>query len=158
MMRATAVYTAAERAYLSEVHPMAHLATVGADGTPHVMPLGMYGIDETTGAILTTGDDLPATKKWRDIRGSGRAAIVFDDVLPPFRPRGIEIRGRAEVVDGARPTIRITPERIVAWGLDDTGTLRNARSVETQAVPGASEPPSPGRTVGTTRSAQRGMR
>jgi pyridoxamine 5'-phosphate oxidase family protein len=135
MMRATTIYTAAERAYLTEVHPMARLATVGADGTPHVMPLGMYGIDETTGAISTTGSDLPDTKKWRDIRRSGRAAIVIDDVLPPFRPRGIEIRGRAEIVDGDRPSIRIHPERIVAWGLDETGTLRNARSVATQAVP-----------------------
>jgi len=137
MMRATTIYTAAERAYLTEVHPMARLATVGADGTPHVMPLGMYRIDDTTGTISTTGSDLPDTKKWRDIRRSGRAAIVIDDVLPPFRPRGIEIRGRAEVVDGDRPSIRIHPERIVAWGLDETGTLRNARSVGTQAVPSA---------------------
>jgi hypothetical protein len=26
--------------------------------------------------------------------------------------------------------IRIYPERIVAWGLDDTETMRNARDVE----------------------------
>ena len=142
-MPATAIYTAAERAYLTEVHPMARLATVGADGTPHVMPLGMYTIDETTGAIVTTGSDLLATKKWRDIRRSGRAAIVIDDVVPPFRPRGIEIRGRADVVDGARASIRIHPERIVAWGLDEVGTQRNARSVETPAAPSADfDPPS----------------
>jgi len=56
-------------------------------------------------------------------------------VLPPFRPRGIEIRGRAEAVAGARPSIRVYPERIVAWGLDDTRGLRNARSIKRQKAP-----------------------
>jgi pyridoxamine 5'-phosphate oxidase family protein len=126
----TAIYTDAERTYLADVHPMARLATIGADGTPHVMPLGMYSIDEETGAIVTGGRDLAGTKKWRDVLASGRAAIVVDDVLPPFRPRGIEIRGHAEAVAGAQPSIRIYPERIVAWGLDDTGGRRNSRSVE----------------------------
>jgi pyridoxamine 5'-phosphate oxidase family protein len=125
----TAIYTDAEHSYLVDVHPMARLATIGADGTPHVMPLGMYSVDEETGAIVTTGTDLAATKKWRDVLASGRAAIVIDDVLPPFRPRGIEIRGRAAAAEGAQPSISIYPERIVAWGLDDTGGRRNARSV-----------------------------
>ncbi len=39
-------FTDAERAYLRDVHPMARLATVGGDGTPHVMPIGMYRLDE----------------------------------------------------------------------------------------------------------------
>lgn len=123
------ILTAAETAYLRDDHPMARLATVGRDGTPHVMPVGMYRIDEDSGVIDTLGRDLAATKKWRDVRRGGRAAIVIDDVLPPFRPRGIEIRGRAEVIEGPEPAIRIHPERIVAWGLDDTGGMRNARDV-----------------------------
>ena len=60
---------------------------------------------------------------------SGRAAIVVDDVLPPWQPRGVEVRGHAEAVDGPQPSIRIRPTRIVAWGLDDTGGARNARDV-----------------------------
>lgn len=64
------------------------------------------------------------------MRNNPRAALVIDDVQPPFRPRGIEIRGRAEVIDGSEPMIRIYPERIVAWGLDETDTMRNARDVE----------------------------
>jgi pyridoxamine 5'-phosphate oxidase family protein len=88
----------------------------------------MYSIDPETDAIVTSGRDLPATKKWRDVLRTGRAAIVIDDVLPPFRPRGIEIRGRAEALADGEPSIRIHPERIVAWGLDDTEGLRNARS------------------------------
>ena len=122
-------FTDAERAYLTDVHPMARLATVGADGMPHVMPLGMYSIEAETDAIVTTGQDLTATKKWRDVLGNGRAAIVIDDVLPPFRPRGIEIRGRADAFSDGEPSIRIYPERIVAWGLDDTKGRRHARTV-----------------------------
>lgn len=123
------VFTEAELAYLRDVHPLARLATVGADGTPHVMPIGMYTLDETLDVIDTAGRELSGTKKWRDVARSGRAAIVVDDVLPPFSPRGIEVRGRAEVVEGPQPVIRIHPERIVAWGLDETDTMRDARDV-----------------------------
>jgi pyridoxamine 5'-phosphate oxidase family protein len=128
------VFTDAERAYLRDVHPMARLATVGGDGTPHVMPIGMYRLDDATEAIDTMGRDLTTTKKWRDVQGTPRAAVVVDDVLPPFRPRGIEIRGRAETIDGPEPVIRIHPERIVAWGLDETETMPNARDVQPQAA------------------------
>lgn len=128
------VFTDAERAYLRDVHPMARLATVGRDGTPHVMPIGMYRLDDATDAIDTLGRELTATKKWRDVQGSPRAALVIDDVQPPFRPRGIEVRGRAESIDGSEPVIRIYPERIVAWGLDETETMRNARDVEPKAA------------------------
>ncbi len=122
-------FTDAERTYLRDVHPMARLATVGRDGTPHVMPIGMYRLDDASDAIDTLGRELAATKKWRDVRRTPRAAVVIDDVLPPFRPRGIEIRGRAEAIDGPEPVIRIHPERIVAWGLDDADAMRNARDV-----------------------------
>jgi len=55
-----------------------------------------YRLDEARDAIDTLGRELTSTKKWRDVRNNPRAAIVIDDVQPPFRPRGIEIRGRAE--------------------------------------------------------------
>ena len=127
-------FTEAERRYLRDVHPMARLATIGRDGSPHVMPIGMYRLDEATDAIDTFGRDLTATKKWRDVERSRRAAIVVDDVVPPFRPRGIEIGGRAEAIDGPQQVIRIHPERIVAWGLDETDTPRNARDVRRHAA------------------------
>ena len=123
------VFSDAELAYLRDVQPMGRLATVGLDAIPHVMPLGMYRVDEATGTIDTLGRDLPATKKWRDVRRTGRAAIVFDDVLPPWQPRGIEVRGRAEAIEGPEPVIRIHPQRIVAWGLDPGGG-RRARDVK----------------------------
>jgi pyridoxamine 5'-phosphate oxidase family protein len=123
------VYTEAELAYLRGERRLAHVATVGRDGTPHVTPVGMWSVDPETGTVEVTGHDFAATKKFRDVARSGRAAIVVDDVLPPFQPRAVEIRGRAEAVDGPRPHLRIHPARIVGWGLDDTGGTRNARSV-----------------------------
>ncbi len=125
-------FSATELAYLRDVRPMARLATVGLDGVPHVMPLGMYRVDEETGAIDTLGRDLPDTKKWRDVQHTGRAAIVFDDVVPPWHPRGIEVRGKAEAIDGRAPVIRIHPHRIVAWGLDPDRP-RYARDVTIRA-------------------------
>jgi pyridoxamine 5'-phosphate oxidase family protein len=44
--------------------------------------------------------------------------------IDPWRPRGIEVRGRAEAIDGSRPLIRIHPERIVPWGLEPNGRPR----------------------------------
>jgi len=54
-----------------------------------------------------------------------RAAIVIDDVLPPWQPRGIEIRGHAEAVPGPPAMIRIYPTRIISWGLDGGRYARN---------------------------------
>lgn len=123
------VYTEAELAYLQGERRLAHVATVGRDGMPHVTPVGMWSIDPDSGVVEVTGHSFAATKKFRDVARSGRAAIVVDDVLPPWQPRGVEVRGHAEAVDGPRPSIRIRPTRIVAWGLDDTGGARNARDV-----------------------------
>lgn len=54
-----------------------------------------------------------------------RAAIVIEDVLPPWQPRGIEIRGHAEAVPGPPVMIRIYPTRIISWGLDGGRYARN---------------------------------
>jgi pyridoxamine 5'-phosphate oxidase family protein len=123
------VYTEAELAYLQGERRLAHVATVGKDGTPHVTPVGMWSVDPDSGVFEVTGHSFAATKKFRDVARGGRAAIVVDDVLPPWRPRGVEVRGHAEAVDGPQPSIRIRPTRIVAWGLDDTRGARNARDV-----------------------------
>jgi pyridoxamine 5'-phosphate oxidase family protein len=65
------------------------------------------------------GRDFAATKKFRDVARSGRAAIVIDDLAStnPWRPRAVEVRGRAEALDERRPIVRIHPDRIVSWGL-----------------------------------------
>jgi pyridoxamine 5'-phosphate oxidase family protein len=55
--------------------------------------------------------------------------LVIDDVLPPWRPRGVEVRGQAEAVTEPQPLIRIHPQRIISWGLDPARPDRQARQV-----------------------------
>ena len=123
-------FTEVERKYLSE-RRLGRIATVGKDGTPHVVPVGWsYNPERET--IDVGGRDFARTKKFRDARRSGRAAIVIDDLAStdPWRPRGIEVRGRAETLDGDRPMIRIHPERIVSWGIESEEMgKRHSRSV-----------------------------
>lgn len=122
-------FTAAELEYLTSERRLARLATVGPDGTPHICPVGWsFGPDQNW--IEIGGFDLTETKKFRDVERTGRAALVIDDVLPPWQPRGVEIRGRATAIAGAQPVIRLHPERVVGWGLDSTEMrARNARTV-----------------------------
>ncbi len=110
------VYADAELRYLSE-RRLGRIATVGKDGTPHVAPVG-WSFHEGDGTIVVGGRNFEQSKKYRDVARSGRAAIVIDDLatVDPWRPRGIEIRGRAEVLDEP-PRIRIHPDRVVSWGL-----------------------------------------
>jgi pyridoxamine 5'-phosphate oxidase family protein len=122
-------FTDAEVRYLSE-RRLGRLATVGRDGTPHVAPVG-WSFSPDDGTIDVGGGNFAESKKYRDVARSGRAAIVVDDVasVDPWRPRGIEVRGRAEVLDNP-PRIRIHPERVISWGLEsDDFFRRSARSV-----------------------------
>jgi pyridoxamine 5'-phosphate oxidase family protein len=107
---------------------LARLATVGKDGTPHVVPVG-WSYNSQHDTIDVGGFDFERTKKFRDVARSGRAAIVVDDLasVRPWRPRGIEVRGRAEALKEPPPLIRIHPERIVSWGID--GESRRARTI-----------------------------
>ena len=122
-------FTDEELNYLQSGRRLARLATVGADGTPHVVPVG-WSFNSELDAIEIGGREFAATKKLRDVRRHGRAAIVIDDLesTDPWRARGIELRGRAEALEGPRPMIRIHPERNVSWGIDARG--RYARDVE----------------------------
>jgi pyridoxamine 5'-phosphate oxidase family protein len=123
-------FTEEERRYLSE-RRLGRIATVGKDGTPHVVPVG-WRYNPERESIDVGGRDFARTKKFRDARRSGRAAIVIDDLAStdPWRPRGIEVRGRAETLDGDRPMIRIHPERIVSWGIESEELgERHSRSV-----------------------------
>lgn len=121
------VFTDDELAYLHGERRLGRVATVGKDGTPHVVPSGWtHNIERDT--IDVTGRTLDQTKKFRDIARNGRAAIVIDDLasVNPWRPRALEVRGRAEALTDPEPLIRIYPERIVSWGL---GPARSARTV-----------------------------
>jgi pyridoxamine 5'-phosphate oxidase family protein len=113
-----AAFSELELGYLRGDRRLGRLATVGKDGTPHVVPVG-WKYNEQHDSIEISGHDFARTKKYRDVRRTGRAAFVVDDLAStvPWRPRGIEVRGRAEALGGERPRIRIHPERVVSWGL-----------------------------------------
>ena len=122
-------FTDSELRYLLGERRLARIATVGKDGTPHVVPVG-WTYNAELGTIDVGGIDLERTKKYRDVQRTGRAAVVIDDVLPPWKPRGVEIRGRAEALAGPVPLIRIHPERIVSWGIESEKIgERHARTV-----------------------------
>jgi pyridoxamine 5'-phosphate oxidase family protein len=115
---------------------LGRIATVGADGQPHVVPTS-FRYNAEHDAIDVGGLRMSQTKKTRDAGRTGRASIVIDDVLPPWQPRMIEVRGTAEVLpsggkafgDNFEDTIvRIRPARIIAFGIDP-GDSANARSV-----------------------------
>src|SRR3954449_7824101 len=83
------VLTEAELRYMTGGRQLGRLATVGADGTPHVVPVGwIYNAVRET--IDIGGRELEQSKKFRDVVRTGRAAIVIDDLesTDPWRPRG----------------------------------------------------------------------
>ncbi|HKH13111.1 MAG TPA: PPOX class F420-dependent oxidoreductase [Solirubrobacterales bacterium] len=112
-------FSDAELDYLTGERRLGRLATVGRDGTPHVVPVGL-SYNREHDSIDIGGRDFERSKKYRDVERTGRAAIVVDDLAStdPWRPRGVEVRGRAEAIDVPRPLIRIHPERIVSWGIE----------------------------------------
>lgn len=119
------VFTDPELEYLTGQRRLARIATVGQDGTPHVVPVGWtHNAEHDT--IDVSGRQLEQTKKFRDVARTGRAAIVIDDLAStsPWRPRAIEVRGRAEAIEDPEPVIRIHPERILSWGVDSESSAR----------------------------------
>ena len=129
-------FTSNEIAYL-ESQRLGRLATVNPAGEPHVVPVTFrYNADVDT--IDIGGLHNSKTKKYRDAARTGRVAFIVDDVLPPWQPRGLEIRGRAEVLpDGGQQInpafepgmIRIRPARIVSWGIESDTRRSSGRSV-----------------------------
>jgi pyridoxamine 5'-phosphate oxidase family protein len=107
-----------ELAYLGGERRLARVATVGKDGTPHVVPVG-WSYNEELDTIDIGGRNMGTSKKYRDVQRGQRAAVVIDDLAStdPWRPRGVEVRGRAEAVEGERPLIRIHPDRVRSWGV-----------------------------------------
>jgi pyridoxamine 5'-phosphate oxidase family protein len=118
-------FTDAEIAYLQSQR-LGRLATVDAKGDPHVVPVGFrYNPEQET--IDIGGHSLVSTKKYRDALRHGRVAFVVDDVLSGWQPRMIEVRGTVEslaeggkeiLVDFPPDILRITPTRIISFGLN----------------------------------------
>src|SRR6266699_5335846 len=130
------VFKDKELAYLAGQR-LARIATVGPDGQPHVVPTS-FRYNAGHDAIDVGGMRMSQTKKLRDVQRTGRASIVIDDVLPPWQPRMIEVRGTAIVIPSGgkafgerfEDTIfRIQPTRIISFGIDSGEVTASARSV-----------------------------
>jgi pyridoxamine 5'-phosphate oxidase family protein len=130
-------FTQAEIEFLKSQR-LGRLATVNTTGEPHVVPVGFRYNDEID-TIDIGGHNIAVTKKFRDVARTGRAAFVVDIVLPPWQPKGIEVRGHAETFPSggevigpqfAPEMIRIVPERIIGWGIEGDAFHPNSRSVE----------------------------
>lgn len=134
-------FTPAEIAYLQSQR-LGRLATVDAAGNPHVVPVS-FRYNPELETIDVGGHGIARSKKYRDVAHSGRAAFVVDDLasVDPWRPRMLEVRGRAEVVaTGGQEImpafdpelIRIFPRRIAEFGVaaDLIEYKVNSRTVE----------------------------
>lgn len=119
-------FTSAEIAYLQSQR-LGRLATVNVKGDLHVVPVSFrYNTDHDT--IDIGGHNIVPTRKYRDALSHGRVAFVVDDVLPPWRPRLIEVRGTVQTIpeggkeimkDFAPDILRVTPNYIVSMGIND---------------------------------------
>jgi pyridoxamine 5'-phosphate oxidase family protein len=118
--------TAAQREYLASQR-LGRLATAGTDQKPHVMPTS-FRYNPDLGTIDVGGLHVATTKKYRDVQANGWAAIVIDDLasVDPWRPRLVEIRGRAEAIPHGgehlgpgfgEAFIRIHPDKVNSYGL-----------------------------------------
>ena len=120
------VFSDNELAYLAEPR-LGRLATIGPDGLPHIVPLG-WSYNPALDTIDIGGRNFAQTKKFRNVHANPRVALVIDDVVPPWQPRAVMVRGSAEALqnaagaDGERlgPIIRIHPTQVISWGLDGT--------------------------------------
>src|SRR5207248_1721105 len=69
------------RAFITATPPhTGKLATVRADGRPHVAPV-WYAVDDDGSVVFNTGEK---TVKGRNLRRTGYAAMSIDDERPPF--------------------------------------------------------------------------
>ena len=135
-------FTEEEITYLGSQR-LGRLATAREDGTLQASPVG-FRYNAGLGAIDIGGFNMERSRKYRNVAANGRVAFVVDDIasVDPWRVRCVEIRGRGEAIESptdsahgtTAPIVRIHPERIISFGLDQPDVephqLRpNARNV-----------------------------
>ena len=121
-------FSGPELAYLG-IQRLGRLATVQSDGSPQVSPVG-FSYNQELDTIDIGGFSMSRSQKFRNVVHDGRVAFVVDDVVStePWRVRCLEVRGVAVVVpDEGKPEpghdrsiIRIRPQRIISFGIDQT--------------------------------------
>jgi len=126
------MFTDAELEYM-RTQQLGRLSTIGADGGPQTRPVSFRAYED--GTILIGGPDNETTAKYKNVRARPRVSFVVDDLMPegpdeikPGFGRGVEVRGRAEVVTldespiapgfFSNEWIRIHAERVISWQLE----------------------------------------
>ena len=119
------MFSKAELDYL-KTQRLARVASASTKGTPEVSPVGF----EFDGKYFWIGSHSQSiffgTRRYRNLTtGSGRVSLVVDDLVSvdPWRPRGIKVSGKAEVMDhsgmfGPGKYFRITPFVTTSWGIE----------------------------------------
>ena len=129
-------FTEAELQYLQSQR-IGRLATVNQRGAPQVTAVG-FRYNPELDTIDIGGYDMAKTQKFRNVTRNELVSFLVDDVLPPWKTRSLEIRGRAEalldggqlIADNLDPAIiRITPTRIVFWDSSTDPTTGSKRNV-----------------------------
>jgi len=121
-------WTAEARRFL-EAHRVGHLATAGADGAPHVIPV-CYAVDEA--ALYFVADEKPKRRparellRLRNLRANPHAALVVDDYDDDWtRLAYVLVRGPASFVTErtahrtALELLRARYPQYTAMALDD---------------------------------------
>jgi pyridoxamine 5'-phosphate oxidase family protein len=127
---------------------LGRLATVQPDGTLQNSPVG-FTYNELLQTIDVAGYNMSRSQKFRNIASNSKVAFVVDDIVSrdPWRVRCLEIRGTAEQAeidstatesDGDEldsAIIRITPRRIIGFGIDDIETEPHLLTSDSRDVP-----------------------
>jgi pyridoxamine 5'-phosphate oxidase family protein len=117
-------FTDFELEYL-KTQRLGRLATINKNGEPQIAP-ATFHYNAELDTIDIGGLHNGESQKFRNVARNGLASFVIDDALPPFQPRGIEIRGHADALpDGGQSIslnfspalIRLIPGRIISWNL-----------------------------------------
>ena len=126
-----------EIAYLKSAD-LGRLATLQPNGTLQNSPV-TFIYNEQLATIDVYGYNLAKSQKFRNIATNNTVAFVVDDVFShdPWRVRCLEIRGTAEQSENAKgePLIRITPKRIISFGIDDTESEAHDLVFDSRDVP-----------------------
>jgi len=110
-------FTEQEAKFLKD-STLARIATASSSGQPHVVPISF----EFDGKYFYFGGyNLTKSLKFRNIQRNSKVALVVDDLLStdPWRVRGIEVRGTAEIVSQKSKGdvyIKIVPIVKRSWG------------------------------------------
>jgi pyridoxamine 5'-phosphate oxidase family protein len=125
---------------------LGRLATVAPNGSPQVSPVG-FTFNEKLGTIDVAGYRMSKSRKFRNLATNPNVAFVVDDITSrdPWRVRCLEIRGTATQAEAPAAVgaggdeldtaiIRITPRRIIGFGIDDPDTEPHQLQVDGRDV------------------------